>query len=77
MPLPSLPSPTVVANRCANRAWKEGLADRDRFLLEAAADTIRLLMRRNYELARRAERYEADAERMFWIHYGPTKGGSS
>jgi hypothetical protein len=77
MPLPELPSPVKVANRCANRAWKEGLTDKDRYLLEAAADTIRLLMRRNVELARLAEHYEADAARLFFMHFGPTKGGGS
>lgn len=77
MPLPELPPPSKVANRCANRAWRDGLSDKDRYLLEAAADTIRELMRRNLVLARKAERYEADAQRMFWIHYGPTKGGAS
>ena len=77
MPLPELPAPATVANRCANRAWRDGLTDKDRYLLEAAADTIRLLMRRNYELARRSERHEADAALLFHLHYGPTKGGGS
>jgi hypothetical protein len=77
MPLPELPSPVKVANRCANRAWKEGLTDKDRYLLEAAADTIRLLMRRNVELARKAERHEADAARLFFLLFGATKGGGS
>lgn len=77
MPLPELPPPVTVANRCANRAWKDGLTDKDRFLLEAAADTIRALIKRNYELARQAERHEADASHLFHLHYGPTKGGAS
>lgn len=77
MPLPDLPPPVTVANRCANRAWKEGLTDRDRYLLEAAADTIRDLIRRNYRLARLAEHHEADAELMFHLHYGRQKGGAA
>ena len=77
MPLPELPPPVTVANRCANRAWKDGLTDRDRYLLEAAADTIRDLIRRNYRLARLAEHHEADAELMFHLHYGRQKGGAA
>ena len=77
MPLPELPPPVTVANRCANRAWKDGLTDRDRYLLEAAADTIRDLIRRNYRLARMAEHHEADAELMFHLHYGRQKGGAA
>jgi len=77
MPPPKLPCPVKVANRCANRAWKDGLTDKDRFLLEAAADTIRDLIRRNYRLARLAEHHEADAELMFHLHYGRQKGGAA
>ena len=77
MPLPELPSPVEVANRCARRAWKDGLTDTNRLLLEQAADTIRLLMARNVKLARKAERHEADAARLFFMHFGATKGGAS
>jgi hypothetical protein len=28
MPLPELPAPVKVANRCARRAWKENLTDK-------------------------------------------------
>ena len=77
MPLPELPPPVTVANRCANRAWKDGLTDKDRHLLEAAADTIRSLIRRNYRLARLAERHEADADLMFRLHFGRQKGGAA
>jgi hypothetical protein len=77
MPLPELPAPVKVANRCARRAWKENLTDKDRLLLEQAADTIRLLMLRNMQLARKAERHEADAARLFFMHFGTQKGGAS
>lgn len=77
MPLPELPSPIAVANRCARRAWKHGIADKDRYLHEASADTIRILIDRNYRLARLAEHHEADAALMFQLHYGPQRGGAA
>lgn len=77
MPLPELPPPVKVANRLARRAWDQHQDDRTRLVLEQGADTIRVLMRRNYVLARKLEKAEADAQLMFHLHYGPTKGGAS
>ena len=72
-----LPPPIKVANRLARRAWDQHQDDRTRLVLEQGSDTIRALMRRNYVLARKLEKAEADAQLMFHLHYGPTKGGGS
>lgn len=55
-----LPSPTVVADLCAQRAWADDLDDDTRLRLEFAADTIRLLMKRCVDLAGLFERLEAE-----------------
>jgi hypothetical protein len=58
-------------------AWKDDIPDIHRFVLEAAHDVIRDLMLRNMQLARKAERHEADAARLFFMHFGTQKGGAS
>lgn len=57
--LPELPSPMAVADMCAMQAWLDDIDDDSRLLMEQAADTIRLLMRRCIRLAQNIERMEA------------------
>jgi hypothetical protein len=45
-------------------------------VLEQGADTIRALMKRNYALARKLEKAEADAQLLFHLHFGQ-KGGAA
>jgi hypothetical protein len=49
----------AVADMCAMQAWMDDIDDDSRLLLEQAADTIRLLMRRCMKLAQNLERMEA------------------
>jgi hypothetical protein len=56
-----LPPPTIVADLCAQRAWDDEVDDDTRLRLEFASDTIRGLMRRCVELAKRNETLEAMA----------------
>ena len=53
------PSPTIVADLCAQAAWLDSIDDDTRLRLEWAADTIRLLMRRLVRQALHLERAEA------------------
>lgn len=54
-----LPAPSIVADLCAQRAWDDEIDDDTRLRLEFAADTIRLLMARAVQLAKRNEVLEA------------------
>lgn len=54
-----LPAPSVVADLCAQAAWRDEIDDDVRLRLEFAADTIRLLMRRLVRQAQMLERAEA------------------
>lgn len=54
-----LPPPYVVADLCAQAAWRDEVDDDTRLRLEFAADTIRALMRRCVRLSQTLERAEA------------------
>jgi len=56
-----LPAPSIVADLCAQRAWDDEVDDDTRLRLEFASDTIRMLMRRCVQLAKRNETLEAMA----------------
>ena len=60
---PPPPSPGVLANMCARRAWDDDVDDRTRLLLEWAADVIRLCVGRSHRSASKAEKLEAELER--------------
>lgn len=53
------PSPSIVADLCAQAAWLDAIDDDTRMRLEWAADTIRLLMNRLVRQAQLLERAEA------------------
>lgn len=55
MPAENLPSPTLVADMCAQHAWRVADDESTRKHLEMAADTIRALMARCVALARSGE----------------------
>ena len=62
MPEPrELPAPSIVADLCAQEAWKQAGNENTRKVLELAADTIRAVMRRCVTLARRNETEEAES----------------
>jgi hypothetical protein len=71
------PAPLVLAGMCAMHAWSDELDDHSRKLLEWAADTIRLVVRRNAQLSHDRDQAEADAAHLFALHYGPQKGGAA
>jgi hypothetical protein len=58
-------------------AWSDELDDHSRKLLEWAADTLRLVVRRNAQLSHDRDQAEADAAHLFAMHYGPQKGGAA
>lgn len=63
MPEPrELPAPAVVADLCAQEAWKHADNENTRKVLELAAETIRAVMRRCVSLAHKVETNEADDE---------------
>jgi hypothetical protein len=72
-----LPSPTVVADLCAQAAWLDEVDDDVRLRLEFAADTIRNLMRRCIALASKAELVEAERDLLRSVCYGSQKGGAA
>jgi hypothetical protein len=71
------PAPLVLADMCAMHAWSDELDDHSRKLLEWAADTLRLVVRRNAQLSHDRDQAEADAAHLFAMHYGPQKGGAA
>jgi hypothetical protein len=71
------PAPLVLADMCAMHAWSDHLDDHSRKLLEWAADTIRLVVRRNAQLSHDRDNAEADAAHLFHLHYGSQKGGAA
>lgn len=70
-------APLVLADMCAMHAWSDELDDHSRKLLEWAADTIRLVVRRNSQLSHDRDQAEADAAHLFALHYGQQKGGAA
>lgn len=71
------PAPLVLADMLAVHAWSDQLDDHSRKLLEWAADTIRLVVRRNAQLSHDRDQAEADAAHLFTLHYGQQKGGAA
>jgi len=71
------PAPLVLADMCAMHAWSDHIDDHSRKLMEWAADTIRLVVRRNAQLSHDRDQAEADAAHLFSLHYGPQKGGAA
>lgn len=57
-----LPAPSIVADLCAQAAWREHANDDTRKVLELASDTIRAVMRRCVELAHVNETTEAETD---------------
>jgi hypothetical protein len=53
------PSPTIVADLCAQAAWLDAIDDDTRLRLEWASDTIRVLMGRLVNQAHKLETLEA------------------
>ena len=60
---PPPPSPGVLANMCARRAWDDDVDDRSRQLLEWAADTIRACVAAQHRASSKSEKLEAELER--------------
>lgn len=71
------PAPLVLADMLAIHAWSDHIDDHSRKLLEWAADTIRLVVRKNAQLSHDRDQAEADAAHLFTLHYGPQKGGAA
>jgi hypothetical protein len=71
------PAPLVLADMLAVHAWSDHIDDHSRKLLEWAADTIRLVVRKNAQLSHDRDQAEADAAHLFCLHYGPQKGGAA
>lgn len=59
---PPPPSPGVLANLCARRAWDDDVDDRSRLLLEWAADVIRACVSAQHRALSRAEKLEAERD---------------
>ena len=57
-----LPAPSIVADLCAQEAWRQTANEDTRKVLELAAETIRAVMRRCVALAHQVETSEADDE---------------
>jgi hypothetical protein len=57
-----LPAPAIVADLCAQEAWRQAANEDTRKVLELAAETIRAVMRRCVALAHQVETSEADDE---------------
>jgi len=57
-----LPAPSIVADLCAQEAWRQSANEDTRKVLELAAETIRAVMRRCVALAHQVETSEADDE---------------
>jgi hypothetical protein len=71
------PAPLVLADMLAVHCWSDHIDDHSRKLLEWAADTIRLVVRKNAQLSHDRDQAEADASHLFNLHYGPQKGGAA
>jgi hypothetical protein len=71
------PAPLVLADMLAVHAWSDHIDDHSRKLLEWAADTIRLVVRKNAQFSHDRDQAEADAAHLFTLHYGPQKGGAA
>jgi hypothetical protein len=71
------PAPLVLADMLAIHAWSDHIDDHSRKLLEWAADTIRLVVRKNAQLSHDRDQAEADAAHLFTLHYGQQKGGAA
>lgn len=56
-----LPAPSIVADLCAQAAWRDEIDDDTRLRLEFGSDTIRVLMARCIRLAQQLEQLEAQA----------------
>jgi len=55
-----LPAPSIVAELCAQEAWRQAANEDTRKVLELAAETIRAVMRRCVALAHKVEVQEAE-----------------
>jgi hypothetical protein len=55
-----LPAPAIVADLCAQEAWKQSANEDTRKVLELAAETIRAVMRRCVAIAHKVEIQEAE-----------------
>jgi hypothetical protein len=55
-----LPAPAIVADLCAQEAWKQSANEDIRKVLELAAETIRAVMRRCVAIAHKVEIQEAE-----------------
>lgn len=60
---PPPPSPGVLANLCARRAWDNDVDDNSRELLWAAADCIRACVAAKHRESSKSEKLEAELER--------------
>lgn len=66
---PPPPSPGVLANLCARRAWDDDVDDESRQLLEWAADVIRLCVGAQHSACSKAERLEAERDQLLeYVH---------
>lgn len=63
-PYSKLPPALTVADMCAMQAWVDHIDDESRLLLEMAADTIRMMHKRQYRLAHCNEQAEANNARL-------------
>lgn len=71
------PAPGVLANMCAQAAWREGLDDQVRLLLEWSADTIRGCEIERGRALQRAEHLEAEAATYAAMIYGSNRNGGA
>jgi hypothetical protein len=71
------PAPLVLAEMLAMHAWNPHVDQATQRLCGWAADTIRLVVRKNAQLSHDRDQAEADAAHLFTLHYGPQKGGAA
>ena len=61
---PPPPSPGVLANMCARRAWDDDVDDKSRQLLEWAPQVIRACVAEKHIAMSRAEKLEAERDHL-------------
>ena len=66
-----------VAETCEHMVGQSDVPFDAAWTLAMAAQRIRELNDRVLVMSHRAEMHEADAQHMFHLHYGPTKGGAA
>jgi hypothetical protein len=71
------PAPSVLAQMLMIQAWSDRVDDDTRRFHEWSAECITMLLERCVLLAKLREQYEAEAELLRKVAYGPQKGGAA